>query len=139
MQYFKPIWPEPRGTAPYLRSYAVNLVLDARCSWISPERAAAPAVAEVVLLTSTLELTGRTYRLDRAAGTAFMPYAGWTILPLKLDANAVACLLGCPAAAITNHAHDRLVIGNQLTEKALAIDYVTAEGSTPMNCPQFAL
>ena len=46
------------------------------------------AVAEVVLLlASTLELTRRTYRLDRAAGTALLLYAGWTGFATALSAE----------------------------------------------------
>jgi translocator protein len=73
----------------YLRSYAVNLVLNAGWSWIF-FRAKRPrlAVAEVVLLlASTVELTGRTFRLDRAAGTALLPYAGWTSFATALSAE----------------------------------------------------
>jgi hypothetical protein len=45
-------------------------------------------VAEVVLLlASTLELTRRTYRLDRAAGTALLLYAGWTGFATALSAE----------------------------------------------------
>jgi benzodiazapine receptor len=41
----------------------------------------------VLLLASTLELTRRTWRLDRAAGTALLPYAGWTSFATALSAE----------------------------------------------------
>jgi benzodiazapine receptor len=81
--------PDPAERRRYLRSYAVNLVLNAGWTW-SFFRAKRPplAVAEVVLLlASTLELTRRTYRLDQAAGIALLPYAGWTSFATALSAE----------------------------------------------------
>lgn len=79
--------PDPAQRRLYVRSYAVNLVLNAGWTW-SFFRAKRPslAVAEVVLLlASTLELTRRTWRLDRGAGTALLPYAGWTSFATALS------------------------------------------------------
>ena len=81
--------PDPTQQRGYLRLYAGNLVLNAGWTW-SFFRAKRPplAVAEVVLLlASRLELTRRTYRLDRAAGTALLPYTGWTIFATALSAE----------------------------------------------------
>ena len=81
--------PDPVERRRYLRSYAVNLVLNAGWTW-SFFRAKRPplGVAEVMLLlASTLELTWRTFRLDRAAGTALLPYAGWTSFATALSAE----------------------------------------------------
>ena len=73
----------------YLKVLGVYLVLNAGWTWSFFRAKRLPlAVAEVVLLlASTLELTRRTYRLDRAAGTALLPYAGWTTFATALRAE----------------------------------------------------
>ncbi len=81
--------PDPVERRRYLRSYAVNLLLNAGWTWSFFRTKRPPlGVAEVMLLlASTLELTWRTFRLDRAAGTALLPYAGWTSFATALSAE----------------------------------------------------
>ena len=81
--------PDPAERNRYLRSYAVNLVLNASWTWTFFRAKRPPlALAEVVLLlASTLELTWRTRRLDRAAGMALLPYAGWPSFATALTAE----------------------------------------------------
>ena len=71
----------------YTRSYVANLVVNAGWTWVF-FRARRPrlAVAESALLTaSTVDLTRRTWQLDRTAGLALLPYAGWTAFATALS------------------------------------------------------
>jgi len=76
-------------SAPYLAAYGTNLALNAGWTW-SFFTAQNPrlALAEVLALeASTLDLTRRTWQLDRKAGIALLPYAAWTTFATALTAE----------------------------------------------------
>jgi benzodiazapine receptor len=78
-----------RARQGYIRSYAANLALNAGWSWCF-FRAKRPrlALAEVALLeASTAELTVRSWRLNRTAGLALLPYAAWVSYATALTAE----------------------------------------------------
>jgi benzodiazapine receptor len=63
----------------YLRALAANLAINAGWSWVffrSHRLAAAPAVA-AVLAFSSADLAQRSGSVNRSAGLALVPYAGW--------------------------------------------------------------
>ena len=70
----------------YLRAYGANLVLNAGWTWaFFRAKRPALAVAEVLLLeASTVDLARRTWRLDRPAGAALLPYAAWVTFATAL-------------------------------------------------------
>jgi tryptophan-rich sensory protein len=73
----------------FLGAYGANLVLNAGWTW-SFFRAENPplAVLEVLALeASTVDLARRTWRLDRNAGIALLPYLAWTTYATALTAE----------------------------------------------------
>lgn len=63
----------------YRRALAANLLLNASWSWFfwRSRRPWLGAAEAAVLTASSADLVRRTYRLDRTAGVALVPYAAW--------------------------------------------------------------
>ena len=80
---------DPDERRRYVRAYAANLALNAGWTWIFFRgRQPLLALAETVLLAaSTADLTRRTWRLDRPAGAALVPYAAWVGFATALTAE----------------------------------------------------
>ena len=80
---------DPASRRRYLRSYAANLGLNAGWTWAFFRAKRPPlAVAEVLLLeASTVDLVRRTWRLDRPAGAALLPYAAWVTFATAMTAE----------------------------------------------------
>lgn len=73
----------------FLAAYGANLALNAGWTW-SFFRAKRPALAvaeALALVTSTVDLTRRTWQLDRNAGIALLPYVAWTTYATALTAE----------------------------------------------------
>jgi translocator protein len=73
----------------FLGAYATNLALNAGWTWSFFRAKNLPlAVAEVLALeASTVDLTRRTWQLDRDAGIALLPYVAWTTYAAALTAE----------------------------------------------------
>lgn len=81
--------PDPEVRSRYTRAYGANLVLNAGWTWtfFRAERPKLAVAESAVLAASTIDLTRRTWTLDRTAGVALLPYAAWTSFATVLSAE----------------------------------------------------
>ncbi|HET9650346.1 MAG TPA: TspO/MBR family protein [Microlunatus sp.] len=70
---------DPEAASAYRRALAINLVLNAKWSWIffRFHRLGLAAVFAGVLAGSSIDLVRRTYGAEPKAGLALSPYAAW--------------------------------------------------------------
>jgi tryptophan-rich sensory protein len=73
----------------FLGAYGTNLALNAGWTWsfFRAERLGLALAEIVVLEASTVDLTRRTWRLDRNAGIALLPYLAWVTYAGALTAE----------------------------------------------------
>jgi len=79
----------PQEAPGYVGAYTGNLLLNAGWSWVF-FRARRPRLAvleSAVLTASTVDLARRSWRLDRTAAVALLPYIGWTTFATALSAE----------------------------------------------------
>ena len=82
-----------RGTSAerrsFARAYVLNLVLNAAWTplFFRAHRPALAAVESAALTVSSVDLARRAGRIDRPAGAALLPYAGWTAFATALSGS----------------------------------------------------
>lgn len=71
---------DPEASRSYSRAYAANLILNAGWTWafFKAKRPKLSVAQSALLAASTVDLARRSWRLDRTAGAALIPYAAWT-------------------------------------------------------------
>lgn len=79
---------DPEAARAYPRALAANLALNASWSWVFfRAHRLSPAVGvAAALAVSSGDLARRSWRVDRRAGAALVPYAGWCTFATLLTA-----------------------------------------------------